>query len=113
MTMAFWNCAVGISLSHTCQQLDLDEQTVGDWYRTARRIMAADALARQAKLVFRRRGPKTTVLEADETKLRQWSEEVTEGGVTFRRHWWYVWLGVLERGESGQVLLTPCWIGQV
>ena len=107
MTMAFWNCAVGISLSHTCQQLDLNEKTVSEWYRTARRIMAADALERQARIVFGRRGPKTTVLEADETKIRHWSEQVTEGGVTFRRHWWYVLLGVLERGNLEKFYFTP------
>lgn len=107
MTMTFWNCAVGISLSHTCQQLDLNENTVGDWYRIARRIMASDALERQSKIRFGGRGPKTTVIEADETQLFHWSEEVNENGVSFRRHWWYVWLGVIERGDLTKMHLTP------
>lgn len=107
MTMAFWNCVVGISLSHTCQQLDLNEKTVGEWYRLARRIMAADALERQSKIRFGRRGTTTTVIEADETQLFHWSEEVSEQGVSFRRHWWYVWLGVIERGDLTKLYLTP------
>lgn len=107
MTLTFWNCAVGISLSHTCQQLDLNEGTVGAWYQTARRIMAADALERQAQIRFGQQGPMTVVIEADETQIFHWSEMVTEGGMTFRRHWWYVWLGVVARGDLSTLYLTP------
>ena len=32
---------------------------------------------------------------------------MTDGGVTFRRHWWYVWLGVIEWGNLEKFYLYP------
>ena len=107
MTMAFWNCVVGISLSHTCQQLDLNEKTVGEWFSIARRVMASDALERQSKIRFGQNGTKTIVVEADETQIFHWSEVLEEGGVQFRRHYYYVWLGVVARGDLSTLYLTP------
>jgi hypothetical protein len=71
--------------------------------------MAQDALERQSKMQFGCRGSKTTILEADETQISHWSEQVTEvidnARVTFTRHHWYVWLAVLVRGD-----LSSLWM---
>lgn len=35
MNLAFWNCSVGISATHTTLQLDVNEGLVSQWYRRA------------------------------------------------------------------------------
>lgn len=105
--LAFWNCVEGVDATRCSRQLNVDEDLLRRWYRTARAIMAEDAMRRQEKIVFGRRGSETTDIEADESAFFSWSDIDPE--TKERVHSWYVWLGVVERGigVEGEPISRP------
>ena len=73
--------------------------------------MGAAAIETQNQIVFGQRPlGATTILEADESKMFRWTEEVYENGVPIQRHFYYVWLGVLERGDRTKFWMIPIGI---
>lgn len=101
--LAFYNCAIGVSLTHTCLQLNLHRAVVGSFYSTARRIIAQDAVTRQNRIVFGHLGSMTVDVEMDESSFTHYSEVVEVNGIQTRRHYYYVWVGVLQRGDMGKL----------
>ena len=88
-------------------------------YAVARRIMCWDAVRRQTQIKFGGGpGGATTELEADEHVFFHWKEEVavesTEGVDTSMlkhwRHFWYVWIGVIQRGAPEKFWLQSMGI---
>lgn len=73
--------------------------------------MGAAAVQTQSGVKFGQRPlGATTILEADESRMFSWTEEIDEGGVSIRRHFYYVWVGVLERGDRNKFWLVPVGI---
>ena len=103
--LAFYNFAIGVSLTHTCLQLNVTREVVRAFYKTARRIVAEDAVSRQRRVVFGREGSKTVDVEMDECSFTHYSEIVQVNGIDTRRHYYYTWLGVLQRGD-----MTKLWM---
>ena len=104
--LAFYNCAIGVSLTHTCLQLNIDSGVVGSFYRTARRILAQDAVDQQNRLVFGHNGSATVDVEMDEVSFNHYSEVLEVDGVCWRRHYYYAWVGVLQRGDMPKLWMT-------
>ena len=84
--LAFFNCVIGISATHTALQLKVSASAVTPWYATARRIMAADAVRRQETIKFGHLGTKTVYVEADESSFVHWSELVQIDAEDVRTH---------------------------
>ena len=76
------------------------------WYNVAREIMAADAVARQKKIIFGKRVvngvPTTCDIEADETVIKSFTE-VVDGELPV--HYYLVVLGVVERSNPNTLWL--------
>jgi ribosomal protein L32 len=106
--LAYWNCVEGVDMTACVRQLKVSEELVRRWYHTARVIMAEDALKRQESIVFGRPGSETTDIEADESSFFSWSEIDPE--TKERVYRWYVWLGVVERGNLASLWLSPVGI---
>ncbi|CAE7810810.1 MCM7, partial [Symbiodinium necroappetens] len=100
--LAFWNCVEGISITHTVKQLAVDEKVVSRWYRTARQIMVWDILRLQDAMVFGK-GKETIDVEADESQFQNWGVINDSSGA--RTYYWYVWLGVIQRGNPSNFYL--------
>ncbi|CAE7295465.1 MCM7, partial [Symbiodinium sp. CCMP2592] len=99
--LALWNCVEGISITHTVHQLAVDEKVVS-WYRTARQIMVWDILRLQDVMIFGK-GSETIDVEADESQFQSWSIVNDSSGA--RTYYWYVWLGVIQRGNPSNFYL--------
>ena len=86
--------------------LNVGEDIVRRWYEQARTVMAIDAVKRQAQFKFGSHTTATACIEADESCFGKWSEIDEETGE--RVYKWYVWLGVVQRGNLESLWLTPC-----
>ena len=109
--LAYWCCVENVTVTQCCRMLRVGDDLVRRWYRQARAIMADDALHRQARIKFGGRGPLTTDLEADETCVCSWTTlegppDGAEGPKEIIYHW-YVYMGVVERGNTEFLWLTP------
>ena len=71
------------------------------YFHQAATICSWDAERRQARIVFGRRFPFTTLLEADETRIGKF--KVTIGGIQYHYH--LVLLGVEARGDPSSLWL--------
>ena len=126
--LCMWNCVQGADITYTCKQLGLEKQIVMRYYQTARRIMAWYAERRQSEFVFGCLADgQTTDVEADEACFFSYSEDnclhqyfdeesgelrlpapspsaAIEEGVekqsSDKTTYFYVWLGVFERGTQ-------------
>ena len=98
-------------MTFTCRQLGVGPTLVSRWYATARRIMARYAIWRHSQIVFGRRGSLTTDVEADESKFFGWKER-TQGidGEVRTTYYWFVWLGVVQRGNTETLWMHPVGI---
>ena len=85
--------------------LNVGEDIVRRWYEQARTVMAIDAVKRQAQFKFGSDTTATACIEADESCFGKWSEIDEETGE--RVYKWYVWLGVVQRGNLESLWLTP------
>ena len=100
VVVCFWNCVQGATLTYTCKQLMLRKKFVGWCYGLARKIMAWDARQRQEEFQFGHLPEgQTCDVEADEASFFSWHEDgpFAESG---RRYWYYVWLGICQRGTN-------------
>ena len=92
---SFWNFVEDAPLTYTCRQMNRDEGLIRRYYRTALKICEWDALRRQAKYVFGRRGPLTATIEADCSRFGKF-EAVEDGRMAY--YSWVV-IGVITRGD--------------
>ncbi len=100
--VAFWACVHDCSVTTCCKMLGLSEQVVRDFYATARRIMSADALRKQAAIVFGQLPDnKTCDFEPDEAQFFSWVDKTGEERV----YYFWVWLGVAQRGAPDHLYL--------
>jgi len=100
--LAFWNCAHGISSSHTALQLGVSDKTVTKYYRRAMEVMSWDIIRKQNELQFGcLDGGLTADVEADESSFGHWQD----GEV----HYWYPWIGIAQRGST-KLWLRPIGI---
>ena len=100
-TKAMWNAVHGASIAFSVLELGVNEDIISGWYRQKRLITGADALRRQRAIVFGGRGDKTVHIEADETVVRSFK---VDGQLVW---YFYVWLGIKERGNPCTLWLTP------
>lgn len=103
--LAFWACVEGIPATTCIRMLNVGPELIRRWYDGARTIIAWDALRRQAKIRFGGLGTATTDIEADESCFFSWKEVDPQTGE--RVYKWYVWLGVVERGNLGSLWMKP------
>eukprot|EP00959_Pyramimonas_sp_CCMP1952_P263624 5513112-Pyramimonas_sp.AAC.1 len=82
---AFWNYVQGVSMTCSALQMRRSEDLMRDWYGVAREVVAWDAVRRQERIIFGKKGPLTTTLEYDESSFGSW-ETVEEGRRVF--HTW-------------------------
>ena len=110
-TLCYWNAVQGADQTYTAIQLDLHPDVVGRLYRTARQIMAWDAVRKQSRLVFGcKAGGATTEVESDEHVFFSWTEvgsisDAVDGRIPVTVRYWYPWLGIWERGN-----LANCYL---
>ena len=98
-TVCYWNLVHGASKILTAKQLNLSEDTVQSYFRLGRLICGQDALHRQQKIVFGRRGDETTDIEIDEHSWHGWQ--------VGNMHYFYVWIGIQQRGDLSKLWLMP------
>ena len=111
-TLLIMNAAVNGVPQTTCViQTMLSEKVVGDIYRLVRRIKAYDAVKRQGAIRFGRRARgDTTELEADAHVFFSWRQPGAHGQPDIL--FYYVWLGVLQRGALEHFWLHPVGVTQ-
>ena len=98
-TLAYWNLVHGAPLLLTAKQLRISEDTIGSFYQRGRCICVADVVRREKALVFGGRHPWTTDIELDEHAWRSW--------VDGDRHYYFVWIGIQQRGSPEHLFLRP------
>ena len=91
----------GAGLTLTALHMGRKEDVIRRHYHHAAMICAADAEVRQARIVFGRRLPFTTLIESDETRIGKF--KVTIGDVLYYYH--LVLLGVEARGDPSSLWL--------
>jgi uncharacterized protein with PIN domain len=102
-TLAFFNCSNGVSLTNTCCQLGINEKTCSKYYERAMQIMSSDIIAKQGDMVFGQLPDrKTADVEADESSFNHWSDG--------QDHFWYPWIGVVQRGSTTKLWIQPLGI---
>ena len=101
--LVYRNAVIGISITHTAIQLDASEDVVRPHYHRALKIMGDDAIERQSKIVYGRRGNLTTDVEVDEHSFVKWKEDAVDPVL----YYWYPWVGVVERGNLATLSLYP------
>ena len=96
MVFIHWMEIESFTITQMTRAVGLAETTVRRWAQACREVMAAEAWYRQGEIKIggldRNR---TAEIEADETVLAHW-EVNEEGGPA--RHYWWIWLGVEQRG---------------
>jgi hypothetical protein len=85
----------GASLTLTALHMGRKEDLVRRFFHLAAEVCARDAEYRQARIVFGRRYPHTTIMEADETRIGKF--KMTIDGVLWHYH--LVLLGAVVRGQ--------------
>jgi len=104
-TLAFFNCCNGVSLTSTCCQLRINEKTCAKYYERAMQIMSSDIIAKQGDMVFGQLPDRMTAdVEADESSFSHWSDG--------KDHFWYPWIGVVQRGSTTKLWIQPLGITQ-
>ena len=98
---AFWSFVHDVPMTVACFQMKRGEDLIRQWYGVARAVCARDALSRQQKIVFGRRYPLTTTLEADESVFGKF-HTVVDGRQVF---WSWVLVGVITRGDPAGLWL--------
>ncbi|CAK0843349.1 unnamed protein product [Prorocentrum cordatum] len=105
-TLCFFNCVEGAGVTYSMRHTGLGETAVSALYRKVRHIMAWDAVREQGALVFGvKPDGRTTEVESDAHVFFSWTEPGTEadkdedGIIPVRIHYFYVWIGVMERGN--------------
>ena len=92
-------------MTQTCLQLNLHHSVVACCYKSVRRIVAQEAVEMQKAIIFGHMGSKTVDLEMDETSFFHYSEVLDVDGEQTRRHYYYVRVGVLQRGDLSKLYL--------
>ena len=100
-TYCWWSFVHGASLTFTALHLGRKEDVVRRHYHHAAAICAHDAERRQARVVFGRRYPFTTILETDETRIGKFKVTIDD----VRYHYHLVLLGVEVRGQPSSIWL--------
>lgn len=101
----WWSLLESKTISVTARELNLSSETVSRIYNLARMVIAEDAVALQSEITFGGRGADTTEVEADESSFSSWT--ITGEGGAPDHHYWYVWVGVLQRGDPKKLYMTP------
>lgn len=101
----WWSWLEDKPATTTARELHLSENTVRELYDMAATVCADNAIRMQKDMVFGWRGDETTEIEADETCFAKWSVDGAPGEP--QRHFFYVWVGICQRGDLTKLWLTP------
>ena len=103
VTLCFWNCVYGASVTLTAAQCKLNEKTVQKYYDLAKSILSDDAALRQSSIKFGGGSDNTVDIEADESVFGKW--KVWDAEQNEWVYYWYVWLGIVQQGDFSKYWL--------
>ena len=104
----WWGFIEDKSLTCICRELNLNEAVVTCIIDVARLVLAEDAVLRQQEVVFGRfRHGKTCDVEVDESCFGKWRVPADLVAGKPQQNFWYVWVGVVQRGDLSKIWLAP------
>jgi hypothetical protein len=102
---AFWGFLEDKTVTQVARELDLNDGIVAELFDVARTVVADDMLHKQSSLQFAGEGRSTVEIEVDESCFQHWS--IQRDVASEREHYFYVWIGLCQRGDLSKLFLAP------
>jgi hypothetical protein len=108
-----WATVEGWPETYIIRALRCSEGLVQKHMKAARCVMAWGAVQQQKDIVLGKlAGGITAECEADETEVGHWRQDEIHDGKAIKVWYWYVWVGILQRGDPSKFFICELGVSQ-